>query len=374
MTSLLLALLMTSQSGPVLYWKGDDGPSPTTAIDSSGNGINGTYLNGCTTSLQVAPLQFPNTGSFVFDGSNDLVDAPSFSWPSGGPITVAFWSLVGTGEVTASSVFTIGNLDWPDNRVQAHVPWTDRILYWDYGNSGNGRIITWYETYLDKWTHVALVSEGNGGTLKAIYLNGVQVAVQPMSDGPDTPLTGFTLGTWPLSVSNFHRGKVDDFRIYNRVLTPTQVQLLAAGYTEPGAPTGLVASAGSGAVQLTWTAVAGTNAYNLKRALVSGAAYATVATVSSGTTYTDASVSPGTAYYYVVTAVGVNESGISNESSAVPGPAAPAPPAPPPQNITLRGCGAIGLEALLLLGLLRGAITFSRTSARPRPIRRTYRI
>ncbi|HVE41961.1 MAG TPA: LamG domain-containing protein [Planctomycetota bacterium] len=357
MSYFLLALLMSSQAGPVLYWKGDDGPSPTTALDSSGNGYNGTYSNGATTSTQLAPLHFPNTGSFVFDGSNDRVDAPSFSWPSGGPITVAFWSLVATGEVTTSSVFTIGNLDWPNNRVQAHVPWNDRILFWDYGNSGTGRIITWYETYLDKWTHVALVSEGNGGLLKAIYLDGVQVAAQPVSDGPDTPLTGFTLGTWPLSVSNFHRGKVDDFRIYNRVLTPSQVQLLAAGYTEPAPPSSLGASAGSGAVQLTWTAAAGASAYTLKRGLVAGGPYSTLATVPSpGTTYTDTNVSAGTVYYYVVTTVGVNESGVSNESSAVPGPASPAPPAPPPQNITLKGCGAIGVEALLMLLLLRAGI------------------
>ena len=199
---------------------------------------------------------------------------------------------------------------------------------------------------------MALVSEGNGGTLKAIYLDGVQVAVQPVSDGPDTPLTGFVLGSWP-SVSNFHRGKVDDFRIYNRVLTSTQVQLLAAGYTEPTAPTSLVASAGSGDVQLTWTAAAGASAYNVKRAGVAGGPYSTIATVSSGTTYIDAAVSPGTPYYYVVTTVGVNESGVSNESSAVPGAGAPAAPAPSVQNITLQGCGAIGLEALLLLRLLR---------------------
>jgi hypothetical protein len=356
MPYLLLALLATSQAGPVLYWKGDDGPSPTTAIDSSGHGINGTYFNGATTSVQVAPLQFPNTGSFVFDGSNDHIDAPSFSWPTGGPITVAFWSLVATAEVTTSSLFTIGNLDWPNDRVQAHVPWVDEILFWDYGNSGTGRIITWYQTYLDKWTHVALVSEGNGGSLKAIYLDGVQVAVEAVSDGPDTPLTGFVLGTWPHSVSNFHRGKVDDFRIYDRVLTPTQIQLLAAGFTEPGAPPALNASAGAGAVQLTWTAAAGASAYAVKRALVTGGPYSTVATVPPGTTYTDTAVSPGTAYYYVVTTIGVNESGVSVEASAVPGPAAPAAPAPTVQNITVKGCGAIGLEALLLLGILRAAV------------------
>jgi hypothetical protein len=233
MPYLVCALLLAFQSGPVLYWKGDDGAAPTTAVDSSGNSFNGTYFNGATTSTIVPPLQFPNSRCFIFDGTNDRVDAPGFTWPAGGPITVAFWSLVADAEVTSSSLFTIGNLDWPNNRVQAHVPWTDRILFWDYGSSATGRIINWHEPSLDKWTHVALVSEGNGGTLKAIYLDGIQVAVDSVSDGPDTPLTGFTLGTWPLSVSNFHRGKVDDFRIYNRVLTPPRSSCWPPGTRSP---------------------------------------------------------------------------------------------------------------------------------------------
>jgi hypothetical protein len=350
--TLICAGSLVPQSGPVLHWKGDDGVAPATAADSSGNGHAGTYLNGATTSPLIPTLQFPNSRSFLFDGTNDLVQDGGFSWPTGGPVTIAFWSFVATAELTSSSVFSIGNQDWPSNRFQAHVPWLDHVLYWDYGDSVDGRIITSYDGYFDKWTHVALVSEGNGGSFKAIYLDGFMVAAGPVSDGTDAPLTGFTLGHWPLS-GNFHRGKLDDFRIYDRVLTSTQIQLLAAGHTEPVAPTGLTATSGPGQIQLSWTGVVGATSYAVKRSLVPGGPHSLIANVPGATAYDDSTVTEGVAYFYVVAANGVNESPASTEASAVP--TAPLPAAGSVQNIVVKGCGGLGLEGLVLVVLMRRA-------------------
>jgi hypothetical protein len=57
-----------------------------------------------------------------------------------------------------------------------------------------GRISINYGPYYDNWTHVALVSAGNGGNIKAIYINGKQVASASSSDGPDIVLSGLSLG------------------------------------------------------------------------------------------------------------------------------------------------------------------------------------
>ena len=46
------------------YWKGDDGnPTPGAAVDSSGNGNNGTYNGTATTSTTKAPVTFTNLTS-----------------------------------------------------------------------------------------------------------------------------------------------------------------------------------------------------------------------------------------------------------------------------------------------------------------------
>lgn len=84
--------------------------------------------------------------------------------------------------------------------------------------------------------------------------------------------------------------------------------------TVPSAPTGLTAAAGSGKVDLSWSASSGADSYQVKRGTTSGGPYATVATVSS-TSYSDTSVTNGTTYYYVVSAV--NSAGESANSAQV---------------------------------------------------------
>lgn len=323
-TRVLLSLLFgvvastaaAAQTGPVGYWKGDDGAAPTAAVDSAGAN-NGTYQGGATTSATVPTLQFPNPTSMSFTVAGATVSVPTFSWPTGGPVTVAFWNNVATAQVQNSSAFSVGNTDNP-NRFQAHAPWSDKNIYWDYGDIGaNGRISTNYTAYLDKWTHVALVSGGAGGTFKAIYLDGVLAASATTSGGPAIALTGVNIGRWPGSGLD-HKGLIDDFRIYNRMLSAAEIQALAAGETEPTAPTGLtaVATANVGEIQLDWTASPSATGYTLLQGTSPGGPYP-VSIPVSGTSYLDTGLSNGTTYYYVVYATGaLGQSPNSNEASA----------------------------------------------------------
>jgi len=75
-------------------------------------------------------------------------------------------------------------------------------------------------------------------------------------------------------------------------------------------------------VQLNWNAHSGVTGYNVKRSLVSGGPYTTIASNLVTTTYTDADVSLCQTYYYIVTMkVGSTESSPSAEVGVtVPGP------------------------------------------------------
>jgi fibronectin type 3 domain-containing protein len=84
----------------------------------------------------------------------------------------------------------------------------------------------------------------------------------------------------------------------------------------PSAPTGLVATSGTGQIALGWAALSGATSYNVKRATVSGGPYSVIAN-PSGDTFTDSTVSPGVNYYYVVSAL--NGGGESGNSGAVSG-------------------------------------------------------
>jgi hypothetical protein len=346
----LIHLLL--QAGPVAYYKGDD--TPPTATDSSPAARTGVYTNGATTSGTKPTLQFSNLTSMSFDGVDDFVNETTFPWATGGPVTVAYWNFVPTGSVQNSSAFTVGNMD-NANRFHVHGPWGDSNFYWDYGDlNSNGRISTSYAAHVNLWTHVALVSQGKGGVFKAIYFNGTVAASATSSNGPIVALTGLQIGGWS-GVSLRHKGLIDDFRIYNRVLTAAQIQLLAQGNTEPAAPV-VNMTVAPGQANLTWAAVAGAASYTVERS-ENGGAFAVVASGLTQTFYTDTGLTGGSTYAYRVMAVGVSAGPNSNTVAMVI-------PVPPPRTNdhdeglldggcecgTARGIGA--WPALLALALL----------------------
>jgi subtilisin family serine protease len=94
---------------------------------------------------------------------------------------------------------------------------------------------------------------------------------------------------------------------------------------KPLPPANLKATPGDVRVTLTWPASVGADTYNVKRSLVSGGPFATIANVSA-LSYVDLAVANGTVYYYRVTAL--NEAGESNPSKKVSAMPAPIPLAP----------------------------------------------
>lgn len=105
----------------------------------------------------------------------------------------------------------------------------------------------------------------------------------------------------------------------NACTSPDQCQIgTCQGTVTLGTPSNLVATAGSGAVQLTWTAAVGATGYYVKRATVAGGPYTTVAIVTTAS-YLDAHRAIGPTYYYVVTAFAAcGESAPTNQAQATP--------------------------------------------------------
>jgi hypothetical protein len=164
-----------------------------------------------------------------YDGIDDDISLPSgVSLALNDPVTVVFWGY--TPGSLQTSAFTIGNLGDP-NRCQVHAPWVDNTLYWDYGNSGGtGRVTVAFSSYLNKWTHVGLVSKGNGGDFKGIYLNGALVASGASSDGPDQAVSGGFIGAFPGNAARY-TGRIAEFAVWNVVLLANEIASIAKGVT-----------------------------------------------------------------------------------------------------------------------------------------------
>lgn len=218
-------------SSLVGYWK-LNGTVGTIANGSTVDGVVGGNATFSNANNSTSPITGYTTGqsnqSTQFDGFDDsIVLSNLISIPAGSPITVAFWNYVTTANVQNSGAFTIGGSETP-NRIMAHAPWGDGNLYWDYGNptSGSGRIFVSYTPYLNRWTHVVLVSNGSSGNYQAIYLNGQLIASQNASVGAATTLTGGYIGRF--QSASYHKGAIDDFAVWTSALTSTQIQTIYA--------------------------------------------------------------------------------------------------------------------------------------------------
>jgi O-glycosyl hydrolase len=297
----------------------------TTATDATGNGRNGTLVNG--------PL-WSTSGKFSnavdLDGTNDHVTLPTGVVNGLTDFTVSVWAYLDTIS-NWSRVFDFGTgtsvnmFLTPRNGVTGAV----RFAITTGGAGGEQQITGSSALPTGTWTHVAVTLSGNTGIL---YVNGAEVGRNSSMSRTPSSLGATTqnyIGRSQYS-DPYLDGRVDEFRIYAAALSAAGVASLYAEQIPaaiPSTPTGLSATAITGSqIDLTWNASANTTNYNIKRSTTSGGPY-TMVTGVSGTSYSDTGLSELTTYYYVVSAV--NSVGQSADSTQADAMTQSAPPAAP---------------------------------------------
>ncbi|MEJ2703159.1 MAG: LamG domain-containing protein [Sedimentisphaerales bacterium] len=222
---LVTTLVSNASGGLVGHWKLDEG-SGTIAHDSSRNENHGT-LDG--------PIWRPSEGqiggALEFDGTDDYVEVPDdASFDITNEITVTAW--IKPGDV----------IDWRTIVAKyAHTPAWRKDLYWllHAGNIG----VTfagpcgiggddWIPTVPIEsgvWAHVAVSYDGSA---MRMYKNGINAATNSASGnlllGDSASNESFYIG-YNTEWSEFFDGLIDDVYLYDRTLTPDQVQNLFNG-------------------------------------------------------------------------------------------------------------------------------------------------
>jgi len=219
--------------GLVAHWTFDE-TNGTVLGDSSGNDVNGT-LNGFSSHTNTHWVPGKTGGALRFDGVDDYVSFPGATLLNDlAPMTFAGWVMRETdpdgGYLIAKRSSTSG--------------------YWRL-NSGNNDL-TWVRDYtgehptytstsptvLDQWTHIAFTWNGEAnGVHTQLYLDGVQTANPSRNNGSGSPISDsgnlFTIGNRPEGNTSYFKGKLDDFRLWNRALSATDVHTL---FHAPGFP------------------------------------------------------------------------------------------------------------------------------------------
>ena len=242
----------TAQSSltPVAHWKFDDDTNTSQAVDSSGNGNTGTLQNGPVWTTG------QNNNALSFDGLNDVVTVSSGTALTSAynNFTISFWAQpLSTHEIDAEGTDIWGGVA---NQRYAIGPQHGAAAYGSSDHAGVGVSVGTngvsvyehsdaympatlvYSAGLKGWKHIVVVYEDRQPRL---YLNGVLVRTGVKSTKPYVHIVPDQIGGMGYGYFN---GKLDDVRIYNRVLSQAEINLLYSSSADalPASPTNLKAS------------------------------------------------------------------------------------------------------------------------------------
>ena len=197
--------------------------SGTTWTDLSGNGNNGTLVNG-------VGYNSGNLGSLIFDGVDDGVNLPNKS----------DFYLIPNQNQTNCGWFNTNNTNTSTIIYDARNSVGSTVGYF-IGVQSGGLLRAWfYYTFNDAsslqintaisagiWYHYAVVFDRNG--LMSLYLNGIlksSVNISSFSANDYSINTNPTIGIKSYSGSGISpfSGNIAQVSIYNRALTPQEIQ------------------------------------------------------------------------------------------------------------------------------------------------------
>jgi hypothetical protein len=223
---------VASPPGPIAHWKLDDAAG-TTSLDSEG-GHDGTLSGGNWTTGK-------DNGALDFDGSNDYVDLTSDAELDdvflGGATVMAWirvtdWGESDHGRILDKSSQTAGDRDGWMIAVNGDNPSVE-IAQGFTGGRGYWRTQAGTFT-LNDWVHVAFVYDASSAANDpVIYLNGVAqsslVEVSPSGTLRSDASISLRMGNHAQSTSRTFDGKIDDVRIYDRMLDAAEINDIASG-------------------------------------------------------------------------------------------------------------------------------------------------
>jgi hypothetical protein len=187
--------------------------SGTTWADVSGNGNDGTLING--TSFDIS-----NNGNLTFNGDNNYVTLGNTIILNAGLIGSSFsswWKYDGQGSgsdkrgfVLESNSFNYSLLVNTTGTLGVHINTTENSTQFVPGFIPN--ISTWY--------HSIVVWDG---TNLIVYINGIEVGRRSQG-GTSLIIQNLRIGTYRDNNNRWWLGQISQVSVYNKSLTPVQVQ------------------------------------------------------------------------------------------------------------------------------------------------------
>src|SRR4051812_30708719 len=199
-------------------------PFNGSANDATGNGNNGTAQNAILTSDR-----FGRSGmAYAFNGVDSLIVANVPNIPLGNNArTISLWVKQSSNDASQGVNVLRWGADVPRQAfgiIANSNPYTWQGQSWGGGNDVNSGVV------VDKKWHQILVT--HDGSALEIWIDGVQKGMSAI--GIDTQSSPLAIGG--LSGGKIFQGSIDDVRLYNRALSPQEIERLFALESHLSAP------------------------------------------------------------------------------------------------------------------------------------------
>lgn len=212
--------------GPVVHFKFDEGEG-TIAVDSSGNGNDGTLQDGPTFVEGQFGLALEFEDNRVAITASDTLTADLFQ----GTFTLAAWINPKRAGDTWQQIFRSIRMDDTSNDTlfinnDGRLSWRGRVG----GGWAGGMCETASDMVpADQWTHFAVTGDE---TNFRIYLNGAlsQESAFQTTDGSNA---FYYIAGDPTWIDESYSGSIDDVRIYDRALASDEISELVGKEADP---------------------------------------------------------------------------------------------------------------------------------------------
>lgn len=196
-----------------------------TATLPSGESLGGTDVSTLQSTGQVKR----GTYSGDFDGTRNLTISNTTSWFTN-PMTISFWHYSDTNTDTDNYELLVGSSSYPTYfRFYKYVRGSGKysLYVWDGGSNINDYYVDGGTTMDNVWTHIVLRVSTNtvnvvvNGNTASPRINGTLSGVQG----------GGTMQLYGTGVTQYETDRyLDEFYVYDRLLTDTEVQNIYNAY------------------------------------------------------------------------------------------------------------------------------------------------
>jgi len=235
-----LAAAVPAQAGLIAYWGFNDALDPVTALDTSGRGNHGILMGPAAYTADAGGVS-GLAGDYAMDfGTVNngarvvLYTAASGAFDSltaNNTATIALWVLGHGSQPQGDTLFGFYN-STNARMLQAHIPWSDRNIYWDTGGCCSVGVHRIFKNEPDEtkwkgqWNHYVFVKDGNQSR---IYQNG-ELWHSGSTSASIGQIVHGTIGSRNDGGESY-AGMMDDFAVWDTALPENWIQGLASGQT-----------------------------------------------------------------------------------------------------------------------------------------------